>query len=224
MSGDFEVWLYGSRARGNADQASDTDLLVVGSEEGVVADAVEGLDYPRIKVSFYSWAEIERMRAYGSLYLHHIAEEGIPLRPAGEERLGQLLGDLPRFSRAREDLYGFRAAYSEGMNSLEDGGWPDFECEVIATVARHAAILGAYCVENPAFGREQPFWVIGEALRYDSGEIKALVAGATGWRLHLPGPHEDEKAAFEWLQSVGRFLSDLEGVIDDYARVLPVAA
>ncbi|HVY77466.1 MAG TPA: nucleotidyltransferase domain-containing protein [Solirubrobacterales bacterium] len=224
MSGDFEVWLYGSRARGNADQASDTDLLVVGSEEGVVAEAVEGLDYPRVKVSFYSWAEIEQMRVYGSLYLHHIAEEGVPLRVTGEERLGQLLDDLPRFSRAREDLEGFRAAYSEGMNSLEDGGWPDFECEVIATVARHAAILGAYCVGNPAFGREQPFWVVGEALGYDSGEIKVLVAGATGWRLHLPGAHEDERATFEWLQSVDRFLSDLEGVIDDYARVLPVTA
>lgn len=224
MSQDFEVWLYGSKARGNADQASDTDLLVVGSEEDVVAEALEGLDYPRVKVSFYSWAEIERMRAYGSLYLHHIAEEGVPLRATREERLGQLLGNLPRFSRPREDLDGFKAAYSEGMSSLEDGGWPDFECEVIATVARHAAILGAYCVGDPAFGREQPFWVIGEALGYDSGEIKVLVAGATGWRLHLAGAHEDERATLDWLQSVDRFLSDLEGVIDDYARVLPVAA
>jgi hypothetical protein len=164
------------------------------------------------------------MRAYGSLYLHHIAEEGVPLRASGEDRLGASLDALPRFSRASEDLIGFRAAYSEGMSSLEDGGWPDFECEVIATVARHAAILGAYCVGNPAFGREQPFWVIGEVLRYDPGEIKLLVEGATGWRLHLPGPHEDEKAAFEWLQSVGKFLNDLEKVIDDYARVLPVVA
>lgn len=224
MSDEVEVWLYGSRARGNADRASDTDLLVVGWGEDVVAEAVKGLDYPDVKVSFYSWPEIERMRAYGSLYLHHIAEEGVPLRATGEERLRQLLGDLPRFSRPREDLDGFRAAYTEGMNSLEDGGWPDFECEVIATLARHAAILGAYCVGNPAFGREQPFWVVGEALDYDSGEIKVLVTGATGWRLHLPGPHENEKTTFEWLQSVDRFLGDLEGVIDDYARVLPVAA
>lgn len=134
MSDNLEVWLYGSRARGNADRASDTDLLVVGAEEGVVARAIEGMDYPRVKVSFYTWAEIKRMRAYGSLYLHHIAEEGVPLRAkgVGGGQLRRLVDDLPQFSRAREDLEGFTAAYAEGMHSLKSGGWPDFECEVVA--------------------------------------------------------------------------------------------
>lgn len=224
MKRNCEVWLYGSRARGNADQSSDTDLLVVADSEALVADAIVGLDFPKINVSFYSWTEIARMQAYGSLYLRHIAEEGIQLRCFGATRLERVLVDLPRFTRARQDLTGFQRALTEGKEALADGGWPDFECEVIATVARHAAILGSYCLGRPAFGRERPFHVSGEALGYDNTEIERLVEPATNWRFHRPGPHEAPAEMANWLIRVERFLADLKEVIDDYERVLPITA
>lgn len=69
---------------------------------------------------------------------------------ADPNRLPRLFANLPRFRRAEEDLAGFRRALNESRRSLANGGWPDFECEVVATVARHAAILGSYCIGKPA--------------------------------------------------------------------------
>ena len=224
MIEECEVWLYGSRARGNADASSDTDLLVVGNTEDLVSEAIADLDFPKINISFYSWAEIERMRAYGSLFLWHIAEEGVPIRKLGSDRLAEMLVTLPRFTRAREDLKGFEIAVSEGVEALADGGWPDFECEVIATVARHAAILGAYCCGYPTFGRVRPFYVVGAALGYQTSEVDLLVEPATRWRFHQPGDHEKPSEMNAWIARVERFLSNLREVTNDYERLLPIAA
>lgn len=226
MTADLEVWLYGSRARGDADAFSDTDVLVVGDPGADIDSAIAELDYPRITASFYSWNEIERMRSYGSLYLHHLAGEGRRLLASTSvpDRFPRLLADLPPFSRAREDLAGFRRALAESRASLRTGGWPDFECEVVATVARHAAILGSYCVGEAAFGRERPFFVAGAAVGYSAADIRLLAGPATAWRLRQPGSHTEAVAVDTWLRQIDQFLDDLQGVIDDYAAVLPQAA
>lgn len=226
MTADVEVWLYGSRSRGDADTLSDSDLLVVGPPGTDIERATAEFTYPQPKISFYTWDELRRMQSYGSLYLLHIRGEGRRLRPSRRDpdRLPTLLASLPPFSRAEEDLAGFRRALLESRTSLTNGGWPDFECEVVATVARHAAILGAYCIGKPAFGREQPFHVVGARLGYRRSTIELLARTATSWRLHQPGPHTEPEAMNSWLRLVCRFLKDLEGVIDDYTAALPQAA
>lgn len=226
MKPDVELWLYGSRARGDADAASDSDVLAIADPDVDITAAVAQLEFPRMNVSVYSWAELERMHSYGSLYLHHIAQDGQRLTPStrAPQRMPRLLAAIPPFSRAREDLAGFRRALEEGRRSLEDGGWPDFECEVIATVARHAAILGSYCLAEPTFGREEPFYVVARALGYESARVEALVRPATAWRLHrrrVPSSADDRTA---WLTLVRRFFDDLQPVIDDYSALLSRAA
>jgi predicted nucleotidyltransferase len=223
---DVEIWIYGSRARGDADALSDTDVLVV-ADPGTDVDArLVELSYPRIAVSRYSWAEMEAMWSYGSLYLHHLRREGRRLRPAPRdpERLAKLIANVPRFTRAREDLDRFQQAVREAERSLAAGGWPDFECEVIATVVRHAAILGAYCAGEPVFGRELPFEVAGKALGYDAETVNRLVEPATAWRKHLPSRRSDDAAIVAWIARVWAFLEDLEPLIDEYRALLPVAA
>lgn len=223
---NVEIWLYGSRARGDADALSDTDVLIVGDASTNVKLLTQALNYPSLNISFYSWGEIQGMRAYGSLYLHHIAIEGRRLVAAKDapHRFPDLLANLPQFTRARQDMRGFRHAFQEGCNSLADGGWPDFECEVIATVVRHAAILGSYCLGEPAFGREQPFRIVATALGYSPDECESLIDPATAWRLHQSGRHSQPCATHAWLGLVRRFLDQLEEVIDDYAGSLSQAA
>jgi hypothetical protein len=94
---------------------------------------------------------------------------------------------------------------------------------VIATVARHAAILGAYCAGRPVFGRELPFAVAGAALGYSAETVERLAAPATSWRKHLPS-EDDDDAIREWIARVWAFLDDLQRLIDEYRALLPVAA
>jgi hypothetical protein len=138
--------------------------------------------------------------------------------------MAKLLRNLPPFSRAAEDLAGFRVALAEGVASLENGGWVDFECEVIATVARHAAILGAYCAGQPEFGRERPFFVVGEALGYEPARIRSVATAATAWRKHQFDTHASADAAATCIGLVAEFLDDLQGLIDDYTNLLRRAA
>jgi predicted nucleotidyltransferase len=226
VTDDVEIWVYGSRARGDADALSDTDVLVVAEPETDVDGLVADLHYPHISLSRYSWCEMEAMWAYGSLYLHHLRLEGQRVRPAPRdpERLASLIAGVPPFGRATEDLEGFRQAVEEAAGSLSSGGWPDLECEVAATVARHAAILGAYCAGHPVFGRELPFDVAGTALGYTADAIERLATPATAWRKHLPSRRDDHDAIVEWLARVKAFLEDLGPLIDGYRPLLPVAA
>jgi predicted nucleotidyltransferase len=226
MTDDVEIWIYGSRARGDADELSDTDVLVVAEPTTEVDSLVADLDYPHITVSRYSWSEMEAMQAYGSLYIHHLRLEGLRVRPAPRdpERLATLIASVPPFGRARVDLEGFRQAVKEATCSLASGGWPDLECEVVATVARHAAILGAYCAGQPVFGRELPFDVACTALGYGADAIERLVTPATAWRKHLRSREVDSDAIVAWIARVKAFLEDLEPLIDGYRALLPLAA
>lgn len=222
MISQAEVWMYGSRARGDADSLSDTDLLVVGDPEFDATSLVPAWVGKDVNLSRYSWSEIEAMRSYGSLFLHHLAAEGQCLAavPAWSAHLSALLKDMPPFMRAQDDIRGFRAAVTESYESLRGGGWPDFECEVVATVARHAAILGSYCIGEPSFGREEPFWVVGRALGYSADRICALVGPATAWRKHTRACDESDFAVEDWVTRVAQFVNDLEVIVDRYERVI----
>lgn len=223
-----EIWVYGSRARGDADPQSDTDVLIVADTDTDIREVVDALQhtYPRVQPSYYSWLEIERMAGYGSLFLHHIATEAIRLQAAQRhpDRLPRLLASLPPFSRVDEDLTAFRQAIQESRASMLDGGWADFEYEVIATVVRHAAILGAHLAGTAAFGREQPFFVCGRILGWCAADTFLLARCATGWRKHQRGHHEEPVMRVRWLDEVSRFIDDLETWRRDQHRVLPTAA
>lgn len=228
MSGDYEIWLYGSRARGAADETSDTDLLVVG-DAGAIARARTAYAYPRIAVSHYAWGEAEAMGSYGSLFLHHLKTEGIRLEPGsdGASRLSRLLNDLPPFTRATHDLATFRRAADEAKQSLADGGWPDLELQVMATVVRHAAILGCYCVGEPDYGRETPFATIAPHAAYGHERIGRLAQLATEFR-YRPLGHTSWAACtsdgLDWLSEVQAFLDALGPVVDGYEALLRAAA
>jgi Nucleotidyltransferase domain len=228
MSVACEIWLYGSQARGTADESSDTDLLVVG-DANAVSDVGALYSYPRLAVSYYQWVEIEAMWSYGSLFLHHLRTEGIRLTPDDDapSRLSRLLGVLPRFTRAAHDLVTFRRAADEARHSLDNHGWPDFELQVMATVVRHAAILGSYCIGDPDYGRETPFMTVGRHLDYEHARIWSLARSATQFR-YLPLGHARwaklSDGGLDWLAGVESFLDDLKPVIDEYEDLLRRAA
>jgi predicted nucleotidyltransferase len=216
MSVTSEIWLYGSRARGDTDPASDIDVLVAGELE---EQALVHVPYPREQLSIvrYDWHELEHMAVYGSLFLHHVKLEGRPLVSAPESRLFALLDSLPRYERADRELASFVTVLDDVEHSLYGDHSPAFELSVIATALRHACILGCYAIGRPTFGRESAFRIfLGQA------GLKELIPQAQ--RLYMFRLYEDHRAPapFEastedvrsWLGRARQVIGVVEGCLD----------
>lgn len=153
--------MYGSVARGSDTALSDLDLLVVpqlGPEEvPEVADVVRILPQAdRRSITVYSWEQLAAMAAYGSLFLVHLRAEARLLYGQGAgPGLMEAVENLPSYSRADHDLWGFSHALADVEESLLSGGDPTYELGVVATVVRHCSILTTYLGGAPAFDREQ---------------------------------------------------------------------
>jgi predicted nucleotidyltransferase len=169
-----EVWLYGSYARGDQASSSDLDVLVAGEDMAVLKE----VDLPateRLAVSRYTWEELEQMASYGSLFLHHLKLEGRPLLETPDQRMRRLLDSLGEYQRAGRELESFRRVLDDVKESLDGDFSPPFEMAVIATAARHAAILGCYAVGEPNFGRDSAFRQLLPRLGYSSAEVGEFI-------------------------------------------------
>ena len=157
MNNGTAIWMYGSSARGDMDNLSDLDVLAIGPIESSVEDKVRRVTGSvRVpEISNYSWQEIKEMAAYGSLFLQHLRLEGRPLLEDEmcDGRLGRMLQALGPYTRAAKDLSAFRTVVRDVEGSLTIGDLVSFELSVLATVIRHASILGCWLLGTPCFGR-----------------------------------------------------------------------
>lgn len=220
MTRDWAVWVYGSMARGDSDDLSDVDVLVVGPDGEEAGDLLKtvGLSEPKVSISQYSWNEIQGMAAYGSLFLHHIRLEGRPLYE-GEScngRLSAIVSQLGEYALARRDIHGFKVVLDDVTESLAEGGPRMFELSVLATVIRHASILGCWLKGKPEFGRLRPVTTftatVGSARPADDFEFLYL------YRLYCDGRLEKNGLrpvnATSWLDWGRRLVDALEGTLD----------
>lgn len=158
--GNVAVWLYGSHARGNNDTVSDVDILV--AAPGNLSEDELGClvpqSYRESSITCYSWNELNGMAAYGSLFLQHLRLEGRPLFESEDCKgeLARLLLALGSYAHAARDIRGFKAVLNDVADSISSGGTLCFELSVVATVIRHACILGCWLNGEPSFGRSEP--------------------------------------------------------------------
>jgi predicted nucleotidyltransferase len=91
MSADRAVLLYGSHARGDADEISDVDVLIVGERPLIaneIAPLLSEVYSGPLHITHYKWNEFGAMSEYGSLFLHHIAVEAKVIQYEGEAKNG----------------------------------------------------------------------------------------------------------------------------------------
>lgn len=153
MSGPYMLALYGSKARGDDDSSSDTDLLYIADDHDPAP--VDDVDH-QFCVSRYNWDEFRRMHETGSLFLLHLKMQSRPLSfdREGFAAYSQLLASLPEYANSRRDVAAFRISVADIRQALDSADTDvAFELGHLATTVRHASILGCYLLDIPEFGR-----------------------------------------------------------------------
>ena len=138
-----EVWLFGSQARGEARDGSDTDVLVVCEGPAVPRAAWTSLETrfgDHVDVAHYSYRGLDKLVKQGSLFAWHLRCEGIPVcRPV--DRLEGMLGAMEPYNRHTEDLEILCTVFDEAAHSLAGRRATNFDLGVVATVVRNAGII-----------------------------------------------------------------------------------
>lgn len=172
----------------------------------------------------FSWEELDAMRDYGSLFLHHVRLEGRPLTPTPDDPLGRLLSALPPYRRATQEMQALARVLDDVNDSLLGDHSPKFELAVIATALRHAFILGCYVIGRPDFGRKTPFQTLAQELQIPSRDAREL-GRLYEFRLYQQGrarapfdaTTEDVR---EWLHMADTLLAAIRRRVDEFDRAV----
>lgn len=184
------VVLFGSRARGDWDQASDTDIGVFAAAEqledlAMVKDACAlacGSGGVGVSLSVYSVRTAERLAAHGSLFLWHVRLEGAVLFRRSSWLEQVLCNDSLRpydASCAWRDLETFQCVSREVQAALNQGhGTALFEAATLFAVLRGVGMIVGMRSGRPCFSRLEPIRqlqaLMGAAFRLTDAEVSKL--------------------------------------------------
>jgi predicted nucleotidyltransferase len=156
------VRIFGSAARGDSDDLSDTDVLVVQRTKTSefmrkhVEIELNNLG-SQVSVCWYSEVALAKMFSEGHLFAWHLFKESFnPYEPH------DYIDDLKtpnRYTSAVADIRGFREIIS-GINSSlrESAGNACYEAGLLFVCCRNIAMIASsYLEDGPYFGRSSPF-------------------------------------------------------------------
>lgn len=158
------IILYGSCARGTNDENSDIDILVIcefesnkmtNKVEETIFKALQGYN---VDVSIYESKKFQRLLECGSLYLHHIRDEGKMIYQRSPQYSKEyLFGKLRDFKGISEDLLLYERMMKKTAISLKENHANYFDINMLALLARNTMILMCYFMENPQYGKKEVF-------------------------------------------------------------------
>jgi hypothetical protein len=157
------VRLFGSEARGDSDESSDADLLIV-QRDKIPTQEREAIEIglrtirPNYSICWYSERALRRMYAEGHLFAWHLYKESANITDVLEDFV-DILGQPCRYTEAFDDIRGFRNIISEINASLERSARnATYEAGILFVCTRNIAMIGSTCLaDGPYFGRLSPF-------------------------------------------------------------------
>lgn len=182
------VILFGSKSRGDADAASDTDLAIFAEASSPASlisikrrfsDSISNED---TNFAIYSLTTAERMATDGSLFLWHIKLEGRILfqRSCWLIRLLDCLAPYGN-GKADRDIRTFEAVLSDVTDNLsKTESTLLFEAATLFSVLRSLGMIATALVGSPCFGRLDPIFrtreLMGDSFRLTDHDVMRLVA------------------------------------------------
>lgn len=159
------VLLFGSGARNDADELSDTDVCFVlrrisakaRSESIRFSRAALGVSNP--SPSIYSQSAFQDMATSGSLFLWHLKLEAKILFEQ-DSLITKILREVVPYSGYCSDLREYRRISSGALDSIRNWRTNSFDLGVLFTAARNAMMVATMRIESPVFGRRGYFRVL----------------------------------------------------------------
>ncbi|MFH5186319.1 nucleotidyltransferase domain-containing protein [Paenibacillus sp. TAB 01] len=153
------ICLFGSYARGDYDDQSDIDLLIIVEdcdEENLIArkkKIEKELELPYHWLSVYRKSSIKAMHKYGSYFLWHIKNEGKILY-SRTPFLSSLLDTLPPYLKTRENLIEYLEVCGDIKKSIQmDAVTLKYDLSILASIIRNTCIALCFLYNKYDFGK-----------------------------------------------------------------------
>jgi predicted nucleotidyltransferase len=159
----ISVALFGSRARGDDDKHSDTDLCIIVERSSprrfgqIKAQIASHYGLPKESISIYTQTSIDAMKRHSSLFLWHLKLEG-KIWYDENDYLANTLQDLQPFTGYDEEMGIYERLLSDVKMSLDKNGVLEIDLHIMQVVIRNICILLTYQSGQPSFGRKGAFF------------------------------------------------------------------
>ena len=222
-----EIYLFGSVARGDQDEKSDIDILIV------IDDCSEGeyieykdkfanlLNVPVTWLSIYRISKIVKMHSIGSYFLWHIKKEGKLIYSRNNE-LDALLQTLPGYSNVKNDLKEYSEILSDIIYELDNQYiCIEYELSVLASLVRNTCIAISFLNGRLDFGRNSA--VMYCVLKYQIDTSLEEYSDLYRYRLYNTGkiddvPNGEIEQLRKWIKIESDLLKILKRGVNDYAE------
>ncbi len=215
--------LFGSHARGDADEHSDVDVCAFVSDVGFERlvelrhDCAMAMGAQEESASVYPASMLWTMAEVGSLFLWHLKLEGrVVCDPSGFA--AEILDELAPFTEFAEEL----DLYEDLLRGVQEQqlrhtSLVEFDLHVLFLVARNTSILLAYARGEPTFGRTSAFQLVVQSIGPLPVEAQTY-AELCDWHLtyvrgvrRSPLPTSEQCAAY--INAVDAYLLDARKVL-----------
>lgn len=194
-----EIYLFGSVARGDQDEQSDVDILIVidnCSEDDYIRykkNYASILQIPISWISLYREKKILKMHERGSYFLWHLKQEGKMLY-SKENELKKLFTTLPRYRGMKKDI----EEYQQILDDVKEESYNEYLCieyelSVLASLVRNTCIMLSYLNNRFDFSRNlvveycidkykidislEEYKVLYQYRSYETGKISEVAKG-----------------------------------------------